>query len=55
MQVLAKEGHITPDEADSLRQLGEVRNRFIHGELTAAVDRSQIETFIKILASLSQR
>ena len=55
VQVLAKEGHITPDEADTLRQLGEVRNRFIHGELTAAVNRSQVEAFIKILASLGQR
>jgi uncharacterized protein YutE (UPF0331/DUF86 family) len=55
VQVLAKEGHITPDEADTLRQLGEVRNRFIHGELTAAVDRGQVEAFIKILESLGQR
>jgi uncharacterized protein YutE (UPF0331/DUF86 family) len=55
VQILAKEGHITPDEADVLRQLAEIRNRFIHGELTAAVDQSQVEAFIEILASLTQR
>jgi uncharacterized protein YutE (UPF0331/DUF86 family) len=55
VQILAKEGHITPDEADVLRQLAEIRNRFIHGELTAAVDQSQVKAFIEILASLTQR
>jgi uncharacterized protein YutE (UPF0331/DUF86 family) len=52
IQVLAKEGHITPDESDILRQLADTRNRFIHGELTVAASRSDVESFIKIISSL---
>jgi uncharacterized protein YutE (UPF0331/DUF86 family) len=55
VQVLATEGHITPDESDALRQLADVRNRIIHGELTAAVTHKQVEAFVKILISLIQR
>lgn len=53
IQVLAKEGHITPDESDLLRKLADTRNRFIHGELTTATDRSDVESFIGILSSLA--
>jgi REase_AHJR-like len=53
VQVLAQEGHLTPDEGDALRQLIDMRNRFIHGELTVATSRPQVETFAKILASLA--
>jgi uncharacterized protein YutE (UPF0331/DUF86 family) len=53
IQVLAKEGHITPDESDLLRKLADTRNRFIHGELTTAADRSDVESFIEILSSLA--
>ena len=53
IQVLAKEGHITPDESDLLRKLADTRNRFIHGELTTAADRSDVELFIGILSSLA--
>jgi uncharacterized protein YutE (UPF0331/DUF86 family) len=53
VQVLAQEGHITPDEGDVLRQLVDMRNRFIHGELTVAISRSQVEAFAKILLSLA--
>ncbi len=53
IQVLAKEGHITPDESDLLRKLADTRNRFIHGELTTAADRSDVESFIGILSSLA--
>jgi uncharacterized protein YutE (UPF0331/DUF86 family) len=55
VQVLAAEGHITPDESDALRQIADVRNRVIHGELTAAVTNEQVEAFAKILTSLAQR
>lgn len=55
VQVLATEGHITPDEGDALRQLGDVRNRVIHGELTAAVTHKQVEAFLKVLTTLVQR
>lgn len=53
VQVLAQEGHITPDEGDVLRQLVNLRNRFIHGELTVAISRPQVESFVKILSSLA--
>jgi uncharacterized protein YutE (UPF0331/DUF86 family) len=53
VQVLASEGHITPDEADSLRQMADVRNRFVHGELTSAASRSDVEAFMRILSSLA--
>ena len=54
IQVLAKEGHVTPDEADILRKLADSRNRFIHGELSASVSRSDVESFIGILSSLAR-
>jgi uncharacterized protein YutE (UPF0331/DUF86 family) len=53
IQVLAKEGYITPDEGDVLRQLADTRNRFIHGELTVEASRAQVESFVKILSSLA--
>jgi uncharacterized protein YutE (UPF0331/DUF86 family) len=53
VQVLAQEGHVTPDEGDVLRQLVDMRNRFIHGELTVAISRPQVEAFAKILSSLA--
>lgn len=53
IQVLATEGYITPDEADELREFAEMRNRFVHGELSVAVTRPQIESFVKILSSLA--
>jgi uncharacterized protein YutE (UPF0331/DUF86 family) len=54
VQVLAKEGHVTPDEGDVLRQLVDMRNRFIHGELTIAISRHQVESFVRILSSLAK-
>lgn len=54
IQVLAKEGHITPDDSDLLRKLADARNRFIHGELTVAASRSDVESFIRILSSLAR-
>jgi uncharacterized protein YutE (UPF0331/DUF86 family) len=53
IQVLAAEGHITPDQADELRTFAEMRNRFVHGELSVAVTRPQIESFVKILSALA--
>jgi uncharacterized protein YutE (UPF0331/DUF86 family) len=53
VQVLAQEGHITPDEGDVLRQLVDMRNRFIHGELTVEISQPQVEAFAKILSSLA--
>jgi uncharacterized protein YutE (UPF0331/DUF86 family) len=53
IQILAREGYVTPDEADILRRLAETRNRFIHGVLTVEVSRLQVEAFVGILSSLS--
>jgi uncharacterized protein YutE (UPF0331/DUF86 family) len=53
VEVLAQEGHITPDESDVLRQLVDMRNRLIHGELAIAISRLQVESFLKILSSLA--
>lgn len=53
IQVLAKEGHITPDEADLLRELADVRNRLIHGELSVLARRDQVEAFLKVLSGLT--
>jgi uncharacterized protein YutE (UPF0331/DUF86 family) len=55
VQVLAREGYITPDEADVLRELAEMRTRFIHGELTIEASRPQVEAFLKILSSLASK
>ena len=53
VQVLATEGHITPDEGDVLRQIADMRNRFVHGELTVAISQPQVEAFVRILSSLA--
>jgi uncharacterized protein YutE (UPF0331/DUF86 family) len=55
VQVLAKEGYITPDEADVVRQLADMRTRFIHGELTIEANRPQVEAFLKMLSSLASK
>jgi uncharacterized protein YutE (UPF0331/DUF86 family) len=53
VQVLAKEGYVTPDEADVLRELADMRTRFIHGELTVEARRPQVEALLEILSSLA--
>jgi len=51
VEVLAAEGHLTPDEADDLRRLAELRNRLIHGGLALNVSAQDI---VKFLTSLKQ-
>ena len=54
VQVLASEGYVTPDEADFLRRSALLRNRLIHGDLSAHADSNVVETFLKILDSLAE-
>lgn len=52
VEVLAGEGYITPSEADNLRDLAEIRNKFIHGGLQTKVDKDNITVFVEILEVL---
>ena len=52
LQVLAANGHLTPDEADDVRGLAEKRNALVHGELQIEVTQKELERFLSILASL---
>jgi uncharacterized protein YutE (UPF0331/DUF86 family) len=52
VEILAREGHLTPDEADAVRHLAASRNRLIHGDLDVRIDKAEIERFIVILRTL---
>lgn len=52
VEILAREGYITPSEADILRILAGKRNSLIHGELQVQTSKSEMQSFIKILADL---
>jgi uncharacterized protein YutE (UPF0331/DUF86 family) len=52
VEILAREGHLTPDEADAVRQLIATRNRLIHGDLDVQIDKAQVEHFTSMLAAL---
>lgn len=52
VQVLAKDGFLTPTEADRLRQLAEKRNRFVHGELQVRATKAELEAFARTLENL---
>lgn len=52
VEILAREGHLTPDEADAVRQLIASRNLLIHGDLDVQIDKAQIEHFATILGTI---
>jgi uncharacterized protein YutE (UPF0331/DUF86 family) len=55
--LLAEAGHLTPSEADRLRQLAKARNAFVHGELgvhLAAEDVRQLITALEMLVDFSK-
>lgn len=54
VQILSREGYLTPSEADLLRRLADKRNSFIHGELQIRASRSDIKRFAAVLESLLQ-
>jgi len=53
VQVLAREGYLTPEEADSMREFAELRNRLIHGALDAKVGRNAVDGLLKVLQSVT--
>jgi uncharacterized protein YutE (UPF0331/DUF86 family) len=52
VQVLARDGYLTPTEADRLRELADKRNRLIHGELQVRVSKGDLTAFLAILNTL---
>jgi uncharacterized protein YutE (UPF0331/DUF86 family) len=53
VELLAYEGYLTPDEADSVRPLITLRNTAVHGALDSAVDEQTLDRFIVILQKLA--
>jgi hypothetical protein len=52
VEVLAAEGHITPNEADLLRELIPLRNRAAHGELDVRISSVQLRKLVAIIEGL---
>jgi uncharacterized protein YutE (UPF0331/DUF86 family) len=52
VQVLAQGGYVTPDEADQLRRLANLRNELSHGGLGVSVERSDVERLVDVLETL---
>jgi hypothetical protein len=52
VEILAREGHVTPTEADHLRQLSDKRNKLVHGELQVRVSKNEILVFAGVLDTL---
>jgi len=55
IEVLAMDGQLLPNEADTLRTLADLRNRLIHGKLDVEVPVEDLRKFIGILNSLAKR
>jgi hypothetical protein len=54
IQVLAGEGYITPNEADTLRVLAEKRNKLIHGELKTRISESDVTQMVDVVSMLTK-
>lgn len=52
VQTLAANGHLTPDEADTLRPIAYKRNTLAHGDLAEEVSRHDVDELIRILLTL---
>ena len=52
IELLAGSGEVTPSEAQSLRQLMNLRNRLIHGELNAVVKPSEIKPMLQLVRQI---
>jgi hypothetical protein len=52
VEVLASEGQLTPDEADNMRQLIDLRNRLTHGDLEIEVPKQSVDCLTRILHTL---
>lgn len=49
---LAFEGHITPNEADHMRRMAELRNQLAHGGLQVKVGAKDLKRFLAVLRTL---
>lgn len=52
VQILAREGYVTPSQADLLRSLADKRNRLIHGDLEVSVTTDEITQFTEMLDTI---
>lgn len=52
IEVLAADGHITPDEADMLRGLSSTRNAVAHGQLDLDVSRADVGSLMTITRAI---
>lgn len=52
IEMLAYGGFLSPSEADHVRPLASLRNRIVHGDLSARVDRDQVREFIALVQSV---
>lgn len=50
--MLASQGYVTPNEADSIRSLVALRNRAIHGNLNVMVTADELQEFEAIIETL---
>ena len=46
VQILGRDGHLTPSEADAIRDLSEKRNRLVHGQLDEAVELGDVDRIL---------
>ena len=53
VEVLAHEGYITPQEADTLRPAISLRNEVVHGGLDSAVEAKLLDAFVDVLRTLA--
>lgn len=54
VEVISSEGYVSPDEADRLRSLAQLRNNFIHGSLDIPMDKQEIAFFLDIISRLEK-
>ncbi len=52
VETLASSGHVTPDEANTLRRIADRRNALAHGELAVDLTHDDIDRVIGILRTL---
>ena len=55
IEILASGGYLTPTEADRLRALANVRNRFIHGELEMKITRGELMEMASVIDVLIEQ
>ena len=51
--MLAEEGYLENDAADTLRKMVKLRNAVVHGDLSVDVSKAQIEGLLKQLRTIA--